>query len=253
MIFKKTRFYIFQHIPKTAGTSFRQYILQVFGPKRVLLIYPEDPYCRYSNVIAKPEKQLKQYDAFFGHMHFGLHRYLPGRARYFTFLRDPLDRVVSNYQHHRTRPGAPFHEHIKARNMGLEAFVCSGLTVETDNLMTRAISGIARELPYGQCDERLLEVAIRNLRDHYEEVLFVEDMQVSLARLKKSLPRSARSRMRKESMPLLNANAQSSEEQALSTAMRDLLHEKNSLDVRLYEFACNLFAGRGPPDSGQDR
>ena len=43
---------------------------------------------------------------FKGHMPFGIHKRLPQDYTYITFLRDPIERVVSAYYFARNYPGA---------------------------------------------------------------------------------------------------------------------------------------------------
>ena len=66
---------------------------------------------------------------------------------YITFLRSPLDRIISEYHYLRSSPrGYPlFDREIYEKKMPLDEFVRNGLSVSVDNLMVRAVSGIGCE------------------------------------------------------------------------------------------------------------
>ncbi|WP_299595791.1 hypothetical protein [uncultured Microbulbifer sp.] len=101
---------VFVHVPKTAGTSFRFGVDQVLGAERVVRDYgPESP---ETSAIVRDwvlgERDLWQFcrafdDSGFQFItgHFNAQRYVPafGLQRFITFLRDPVQRVYSEYQH----------------------------------------------------------------------------------------------------------------------------------------------------------
>src|SRR5262245_57134001 len=81
---------IFLHLPKTGGTSLHHHFSQAFEPH---LICPE----RFSRLDLLPRQELSQYRYFSGHYTFAQVSLVP-EARYIvTVLRDPIERVVSNY------------------------------------------------------------------------------------------------------------------------------------------------------------
>lgn len=97
------------HIPKTAGTSFREGLKRQFG-RRLLTDYGDRP---LSDSISDRWRRLKtlmkvrsraddlvaNYDAVHGH--FIATKYFPlgDRAVFCAFFRDPVERVVSHYRH----------------------------------------------------------------------------------------------------------------------------------------------------------
>lgn len=104
--------YIFVHIPKTAGSTFNYHIKRNF-PKESLSfsrnelgIHPENipkTFTECNNLVKKftnnlsKEKKAKT-KIIYGHfIPYGIHRYFNRPARYFTFFRDPISRIVSLY------------------------------------------------------------------------------------------------------------------------------------------------------------
>ena len=101
---------VFVHVPKTAGTSFRFGVDQFLGAERVVRDYgPQSP--ETSSIVRDwilDERDLWQFRQKFEEGgfqfitgHFNAQRYVPafGLPRFITFLRDPVQRVYSEYQH----------------------------------------------------------------------------------------------------------------------------------------------------------
>jgi hypothetical protein len=95
---------IFLHIPKTAGISVclalvekhaRGEIFHIRSPVHVKApIFSED-FGPHEDFVRLPRDQRARFRCVVGHMSFGLHEHIPGPVRYFTVLRDPLERFLS--------------------------------------------------------------------------------------------------------------------------------------------------------------
>ncbi|TLM80011.1 sulfotransferase family 2 domain-containing protein [Microbulbifer harenosus] len=101
---------VFVHVPKTAGTSFRLGVDQFFGEDRVCRDYGagssdtsaivnECLYERSDMWDFRLKFEQSNYQFLTGH--FGASRYMPAFpvVNMITFLRDPLQRTVSEYHH----------------------------------------------------------------------------------------------------------------------------------------------------------
>lgn len=106
---------LFVHIPKTAGTSLRLSAIEHFGPDAVAFDYGRDNPMT-SPCIAKHLYETPDLDALgealrakrFVTGHVCVTKYLPllPSARLATFVRDPVDRVESEFVHYRTHHGS---------------------------------------------------------------------------------------------------------------------------------------------------
>ena len=105
----------FVHIPKCAGTSFRDVLKRWFAPD--LLHFDAHDAETLARAVARRTAPPR---AITGHFAYGVHEQLPGRPRYLSLVRDPLDRFVSLYKHARANLGHGFHE--AAAHMDLDAF-----------------------------------------------------------------------------------------------------------------------------------
>ncbi|HET6847026.1 MAG TPA: hypothetical protein VFH29_09340 [Anaerolineales bacterium] len=85
---------VFFHIPRTAGITFGSVVDQLFSG---LPRFPE--YIQEKLVALSPE-EISQYRLFMGHFLYNLFDVMfPGRFVGLTFLREPVARTVSSYQH----------------------------------------------------------------------------------------------------------------------------------------------------------
>ncbi len=183
---------IILHINKTAGTSLRLSVDNNYNTDQRLYIYPGN--C--SNVNGKciesqndvrnlNSDQVSKLEVIMGHMSFGMHKALPQDSiRYITFVRDPVDRVLSVYYHHKTKPKSPLHPVFNKKGFGVREFLHCDLECirsdshPADNRMTRAISGVEIE-PWG-VDVSHLETAISNIHQYFEFALLTEHYEEAI-------------------------------------------------------------------------
>ena len=127
------------HIPKTAGTSFRKSVREIFG-ESMILDYADKPIKvsrwkrnwntwlqgRRSNTLAMADNAC-----IFGHympLKYS-HMMRTRECRLVTWLRDPIERMVSHYnfisEHHRLRKLAPGKSDVVDESWTLERFMFS--------------------------------------------------------------------------------------------------------------------------------
>ncbi len=232
---------IFLHVGKTAGTTIRQILRRQYPPRDTLVIL--NPPLRDAGrserltrertldyFASLPEAERNRPSLIIGHIVFGLHRFISRPATYFTLLRDPVALTVSQYNFVRRTPNHPLHD--DARTRSLEDYVKSGISLETDNSQTRALSG-DRTTPFGGCTERLLSEARSNAEASFAVVGLVERFDESLLLLKDAFGwrdpfylRTNVSRARKDPLP---------------SGVRARIEEQNRFDMELYSWATARF------------
>ena len=136
---------LFIHIAKTAGTSVVEFFRSKLPPDSVMA---HDDFHRYSIGGPLPEHVFTKYQFISGH--FGYNHLAPflNRAYSFTFLRDPVERVLSFYKFC-LRPAMwrRFAVARAARDLGVDGFITSRLpeVVEMlDNQQTWQLAGMYR-------------------------------------------------------------------------------------------------------------
>jgi len=219
---------IFLHIPKTAGTTLLKIINQNYDKRSVCSIYPKPGEKTLEIFKSLSEARKRKIMFLSGHFLFGIHELLPFPSTYITFLRDPVDRVISFYHFILRNPKHYLHNKVKSRKMGLEEFIQSNITNETFNEQTALIAGSKKGV-------NRLEIAKENIRNNFSFIGFTEMFDESLMLLKRTLgwgnvfytrENVARNRPVKE---------------RISGGTAKLIEEKNMRDIELYKYARGLF------------
>lgn len=150
---------LFLHIPKAAGTTLSRIAARHF-PASTQYRLGANAQLGLQRFNDLPEKIRSRYRYLAGHFPYGAHEKVPGPSAYLTFLRDPVDRVISFYHFIRADPAHPLYNQLPDT---LERFACGTRIPIFDNGQTRQLAGDWGRRPAGTCDPRLLERAKQNL------------------------------------------------------------------------------------------
>ncbi len=220
---------IFLHMPKGAGTTLNRLIEWEYP---LFDIYSIDPvFFRWSwaHLQRLSEKRLKRTRVFKGHMLFGLHEILPQQATYITVLREPVDRVVSAFYFMRNYKLHPLYWKFRWENWSLEDFVRRS---PRDNVQCKIVAGAEYEEP---CTAEICERAKENLVRYFSVVGLSERFEESLALMK------LRFGWKLRRYSSFNVTRTRPKKEDLPRSALDLIAEKNSFDVSLYELAAKVF------------
>ena len=170
---------VFLHIGKTGGTTLRRVLRRQYPESEMMVVRArarprEETLADFAKL---PEAERARPRLILGHTVFGLHELVPRPSTYITLLRRPVSLVLSQYGFVRRTPGHRHHQ--AAQGMGLEEYLASGLAQEMNNSQTRALAG-AVEVPYGENPPELLELAKRNVEEHFRVVGLTERFDESL-------------------------------------------------------------------------
>lgn len=239
----------FVHIPKTAGGTVNSMLTAAYSKSAV-----QDA----GNYARAPEKVTRKVSSILrrggrvsaGHVPYGVFReHLPPDTRYMTFLREPVDRVLSHYYRHlhRQRPKvqrSPAREQHRLETPGkgrpdrkpkadsIEEAILEMRMHQLNNLATRLLCGHPSpmgELPPSALDdakENLREFAFIGIQDRFEESLVLLQRMLGLGLL------PYRDRHVSSNRPAVDE---------IPDEQRALIAEYNRLDVELYGFGLELF------------
>jgi hypothetical protein len=182
-----------------------------------------------------PAAQRGRYRLIEGHLYFGFHRCIPGASTYITFLRRPVERVLSFYYYARSTPDHYLYSQLVSKRLDLKTALARELTSELCNGQTRQLAGDEWEDPQRVVTRAALERAQANLT-HFRVVGLLEEFDASLLLLRRAfdwqLPFYVRENVTKERP----------DETFLDAETRGLIEEANRLDLELYEYTRSLFA-----------
>lgn len=237
----------FLHIPKTAGTSLRDWLCDFFPASEVLECFVLE------DLEKIPLEQLVQYRFFSGHFGFELPKLLPTPPNTFTWLRDPIALQISHYNffRHDQETYLQFFS-AKARAQASEfldnvsklsvAEICKLYQGFTDNPQVRYLAGVLpRYASEGRkCNEEMLEIAKQNLLNlmHFGLCEWMQPSIELLCYQAKLAPRKFNRYLNRSSV---SVKAVVSE---LSDHDLAIIHEINKYDQELYCFAKLEFKRR---------
>jgi hypothetical protein len=227
--------YLFNHIPKCGGLSYRALFEEALGKARVehISINLEEEY--------QPDPdEYRQYTMLMGHFGVRWNEIVgPGR-RWMTALREPIDRVVSTYYYWRhsaeVSPELPWL--YMAHTMSLDEFVRSGHYLVLQGIQDVQTWQLADDLRwrYHSVPARDALAAAKENLDKFEFVGIHEEFDRSIEcmceYLGVAVPRS---------MPRVNVTKKRAAVSELSPATIDAIRELNSADSELYKYALKRF------------
>ncbi len=159
--------FFFLHIPRTAGTTLNTVIRNNFAPETLISIYDREDYRTHA---AHSVEELRSVRLIQGHLL--LQSYDPplfyGRpVRVFTFLREPVSRLISEYRFLRTWRANHLYDYLHRENVDFRRYVESRepqLRYRGRNFMTRCLSGHALD------DRDMPRKAVAAAKRHLEKI-----------------------------------------------------------------------------------
>ncbi|OIJ18538.1 hypothetical protein BKP45_19025 [Anaerobacillus alkalidiazotrophicus] len=204
---------IFLHIPKTGGTTLRKIVEAQYKPNEIITFSNReflDEKIRYM-----PSKELDRIKCLQGHSQFGIHSYIQKSFKYITFLRDPIESMISLYYYVRNNPKQPMYK--IALDNSLEEFI----DIVEHNRFTWYLSGTS-SVDIEKAKENLNNFHMVGITEMYEESLFL---------MMKSLNwKNIRYKKR-------NVNSNRPSSRLVPPKIINKISEKNQLDLNIYYHA----------------
>jgi hypothetical protein len=166
---------IFLHLPKTGGSTLHAYLERQFPLENnytIKVINSER--IDVDSFINLEEKKREKIRLLKGHMMFGLHKYLIGESKYFTYLRKPEDRLISYYYYALGRPNHGLHKKLIEEKLSIKDFLYQVEDKDVNNGQIRYISGI------DDTEQNMLDKALENIDKHFSFVGLQEKFDESL-------------------------------------------------------------------------
>jgi hypothetical protein len=229
---------VFIHIPKTAGTTFTDVLLNNHPPDTVGRL--ENLFAGARDIAPEALERMRNADAWTmwmhalrGHHPLGIRDFLPADTRYVTFLREPVDRLLSHYhfeREHESRLGAKLPDLDPDTPFG--DALADGRFL--DNVQTRILCGDPE--PFGEVTREMLDRAKENLRSDSLVFGLTERFDESLVLIGR--------RLGFRDLAYQSRHVNSRRPRHVSRKTASLAREFDRYDIELYEDARELFAER---------
>lgn len=231
---------LFMHIQKTAGTSLVNMARRYYGNDAV----------SHGDCWGKPPEQFRDIGFISGHLGYSYISPLMDRRFSFTFLRDPIERVLSMYYFCRSRDPAEFEIYRKAHELSLTDFLAAGLTDPV--IRTRIWNNQVWQLAHGYThldaltpdnftQEALLTMAKSHLLE-FSYVGFTETFSADAGNIC-SILKFAEQDTGGRQILMENVTPQRPRFEDQPTAVQKLLNSITELDQEFYDYARRSVIG----------
>jgi len=206
----------FIHIGKTGGTTLTGLLDTLVDSSKIC------PARHMDELELLSDEEISSYGLFRGHFWHSASERLPASTRFFSFLRDPVERVVSTYDHIRQHPHG--RHHIVSK-LSLEEYIDSpnSISLEVDNWQARVLSSCIEPE-----DEPSWDVAMDNL-SRLALVGITERMSDSIKLMSAAFDFPFNGNCKS-----LNITKNRTIRSSLSERLVEKINKKNKLDARLY-------------------
>ncbi len=208
------------HIPKTAGMSLQGLVIRRHkNPNTIELVYDEPS--RKKGFVDKPELRTVM-----GHFRYGYHKFSNRPANYFTFLRDPIEHVISSYQYSIDYP-----EKFGNIPDGINNIIAFAKCPYGFNIQTKYITGIEKV----ENEPNIISIAKEHLESKIKLIGLTEDFDTSLLMMGKILNWPILTYLKKNKG--ISRTKQPRPDQETLNELKAIL----IYDIALYEFAQGLY------------
>ena len=225
-------FYV--HIPKTAGTTMKLIILWLYRWNEIFWAksnqYIQDKLKRLSH------HELDQIKMVAGHTPFGMHEHFNfPNFKYFTILRDPYDRVISQYYYMSQKATHRLYKRIHEQKITLERLLTEG-HLSTYNVQTFWLTGADKSnFKQGVYNPEIVRQAKDNIDKYFAFVGLNDQFDESLILMKRKFNWSWPMYARK------NVNKSRKKKDEESQQALDLIAYYNKMDIEVYDYCKQKF------------
>ena len=219
---------VFVHLRKTAGSTIRFVMSRQFRRAEEMTINAPSVDAANQTWNAIAPEQRAGIKCVRGHFPFAPNLFAPRAITCFTILRDPVERVASEYYFNLRNPEMRFHAALTRDRITLDQFVNSERFAEIHNTQTRMLAGTNASASPSE----LLDSAITNLRERMA-VVGVSDRLDETLLLCRAIFGWRRLVYRR-----VNVNPRRPPFETLAATTLATIERANSLDRSLYRCAC---------------
>ncbi len=244
---------VFLHVPKCAGTTANDAFRANYNPWRILeppnwttrsragglLCFAKPELPEVADLLRRLEKVQHRIDCVLGHLPFGIHRHIERPCRYLTFIRDPVARVWSSYNHTMNDPSHFLYPVLERHKFDLAAALDAGELPEFANHQSRMLLG-EPALCYSMADADRL---VQHVQSQFHFIGTMERFEDGMNTLKTEL------RWPRMELHRLNVGAYERVQRQPDKRQVAAIKWHNQLDQLLYDLVCQKQRKQTPPEA----
>lgn len=232
----KKNIFVFCHVPKAGGTTLANVIKSNYSKNQIITLGNGKGHINFKDLKKKGPAFYEDKEIILGgHLNYGIHKVVSKevQVKYFTFLREPISRIISLYYYIKSNPNHHHYNLIHKDKISLKEYVNSDITLEIDNWMVRQLGNAKAEnrqisnLQYQQC--------MKILENDFALVGIMENFNAELIRLAKILKWKSAPYYLKA-----NVNKKKPKQDAISEDIIESIKYRNKHDINLYNKILNL-------------
>ena len=226
---------IFLHLPKAGGTTLRQIFYKQYRYLKSNEIFTVNRTKETHQFLELADDEKNKIKLLIGHFPFGLHRKIKKKFSYVTFMRDPVERVVSAFYYNKEKETSDVYNIINDSNLTFMEYLKLNVEPWSMNAMTKHLAGCDAEGFKKDCTIEMFDMAINNLKKHFICIGLTEHFDESLLILKEKL------NWRNPYYKRQNVTKIKQEVKDIDKGTIAYIKELNKFDIMIYDFGKQFF------------
>jgi hypothetical protein len=175
----------FLHLIKCAGTTLEAILRRQYGDSRIIQFGSvQDAEKKLDRFEGLPDGERKQIHVLMGHFNVSQRSRMPSKATCITMLRDPVDRIISEYYYILAHSEHEFYDKVAGKKLSLTEFARSRTYQTLDNQQTKYLSGVGK-LKHGEYSAEAVALAKKNLAETFAITGLTERFDESVILMKR--------------------------------------------------------------------
>ncbi len=232
---------VFIHMPKAAGSTLQRIIERQYGGQNIFNIDGNDVstvQVSIDHLRSLSGTEREKVLCLKGHVPFGIGQWLKNPVKYISMLREPVARIVSDYNYAASTPEHILYKRVNEENMSLIQFAEMRAQSGLANLYTRLLSGCVNwdniALSKALLSQTELESAKENVRK-CAAIGITEHFDESILIFKKALGWSSCGYIRENV-----TREERVSRRAINSDVEKAIEEYNRLDMELYKYCREI-------------